>query len=125
LDPDWREPLFAYMGGIVQGIEGVPVMIGGVEDHVHLLLGLRATHCLAVVMREIKASSSKWVHREIKKRTFSWQEGYGAFTVSASQIEAVKRYIQNQPDHHRKKSSLQEYLEFLNAHGVQYNEEYF
>ena len=87
---DWRGRLHAYMGGIVNDLGGVAETIGGVEDHVHLLVGLRATHRLADVLREIKASSSKWVHEELKKPLFSWQEGYGAFTVSPSQLEVVK-----------------------------------
>jgi hypothetical protein len=98
--------------------------IGGVEDHVHLLVGLRATHRLADVLREIKASSSKWVHEELKKPLFSWQEGYGAFTVGASQIAAVKNYIANQEEHHRKKTFQEEYLEFLIQSGAEYDEKY-
>jgi putative transposase len=105
-------------------IGGIPETIGGVEDHVHLLIGLRAAHCLADVLREIKASSSKWVHEELKKPLFSWQEGYGAFTVSASQIGAVKNYIANQEKHHRKKTFQEEYLEFLIQSGVEYDEKY-
>ena len=97
-------------------------MIGGAQDHVHLLVGLRATHRIADVLKEIKASSSKWVHEQIKKRLFSWQEGYGAFTVSASQVAAVKNYIANQEEHHRKKTFQEEYLEFLKQSGVEYNE---
>ena len=100
------------------------VAIGGVEDHVHLLVGLRATHCLADVLREVKASSSKWVHEELKKPLFSWQEGYGAFTVSASQLGVVKNYIANQEEHHRKKTFQEEYLDFLIQSGVEYDEKY-
>ena len=87
---DWRGRLHAYMGGIVNDLGGVPELISGVEDYVHLLVGLRATHRLADVVKEIKSSSSKWVHEELKKPLFSWQDGYGAFTVSASQIPIVK-----------------------------------
>lgn len=121
---DWRGRLHAYMGGIVNDLGGTPETIGGVEDHVHLLVGLRATHRLADVLREIKASSSKWVHEELKKTLFSWQEGYGAFTVSPSQLEVVKRYIANQEEHHRKKTFQEEYLEFLKQSGAEYDEKY-
>jgi putative transposase len=76
------------------------------------------------VLRETKASSSRWVHEELKKPLFSWQEGYGAFTVSSSQRGAVKKYIANQEEHHRKKSFQEEYLEFLIQSGVQYEEKY-
>ncbi len=112
------------MGGIVKDMNGIPETIGGVEDHVHMLVGLRATHRLADVLKEIKASSSKWVHQELKKPLFSWQEGYGAFTVSASQIDVVKNYINNQEEHHRKKTFQEEYLEFLKAYDVEYDEKY-
>jgi len=80
----WRERLHAYLGGVVRNVNGVPEAIGGIADHVHLLIGLRATACLADVVRDVKAVSSRWVHEEIGERTFAWQEGYGAFTVSAS-----------------------------------------
>ena len=99
-------------------------MIGGMDDHVHLLVGLRATHRLADVLKDLKSSSSKWVHEELKKPLFSWQEGYGAFTVSASQIEVVKNYIANQEEHHRKKTFQEEYLEFLKQSDVEYDERY-
>jgi REP element-mobilizing transposase RayT len=124
MSEDWRGRLHAYMGGIVNDLGGVPETIGGVEDHVHLLIGLRATHCLADVLREIKGSSSRWVHEELKKPLFAWQEGYGAFTVSASQIEAVKNYIANQEEHHHKKTFQEEYVEFLIQCGVEYDEKY-
>jgi REP-associated tyrosine transposase len=83
---DWRGRLHAYMGGIINDMGGVPEMIDGVENHVHLLVGLRATHRLADVLKDLKSSFSKWVHEELKKPLFSWQEGYGAFTVSASRL---------------------------------------
>jgi putative transposase len=121
---DWRSRLQGYIGGIVKDLGGVPETIGGVEDHVHLLVGLRATHRLADVLKEIKSSSSKWVHDEIKQPLFRWQEGYGAFTVSAAQVAAVKSYIVNQEEHHRKKTFQQEYLDFLKESGVEYDEKY-
>ena len=121
---DWRGRLHAYMGGIVNELGGVPVTIGGVEDHVHLLVGLRATHRLSDVMQKVKGSSSLWVHQELYKPLFAWQEGYGAFTVSASQMETVKRYIENQEEHHRTKNFQDEYLEFLEAYGVEHDEKF-
>lgn len=124
LHRDWRGRLHSYLGGIVKDLGGVPESIGGIDDHVHLLVGLRATHRLADVLREIKSSSSKWVHEELNKPLFSWQEGYGAFTVNASQIKAVKDYIANQEDHHRNKTFQEEYLEFLRVYGVEYDEKY-
>jgi putative transposase len=121
---DWRGRLHAYMGGIVNDLGGTAEKIGGVEDHVHLLIGLRATHRLADVIREIKSVSSKWVHEEMKKPLFSWQGGYGAFTVSASRIEVVRDYIARQEEHHRRKTFQEEYLKFLEDSGVEYDEKY-
>jgi REP-associated tyrosine transposase len=77
IQPAWREDLHAYLGGIIRTADGIPESVGGVADHVHLLIGLRATHRLADVLREIKAVSSGWVHNEIGMRGFAWQEGYG------------------------------------------------
>jgi REP-associated tyrosine transposase len=121
---DWRGRLHAYMGGIVNDLGGVPEKIGGIDDHVHMLVGLRATHRLADVLKEIKASSSKWVHEELKKLLFSCQEGYGAFTISAPQIETVKKYIDNQEEHHRRKTVQEEYIELLRRSGAEYDEKY-
>jgi len=120
----WRGRLHAFLGGEVRTLNGHPTEIGGVSDHVHLLIGLRATHCLADVLRDIKAGSSKWVHDEVGLAAFSWQEGYGAFTVSPTQVDSVRKYIQNQEIHHRQKSFQEEYLEFLKLGGVEYDERY-
>ena len=120
----WRERLHAYLGGVVRNVEGIPQMIGGVGDHVHLLIGLRATACLADVVRDIKAVSSRWVHEEIGERAFAWQEGYGAFTVSASQLGRVQEYIQQQESHHRKWTFQEEYLELLQRSGVEFDPQY-
>ena len=97
----WRPRLHGYLGGIVTTLGGVPQAIGGVANHVHLLVGLRATHRLADVVRDLKSVSSGWVHHEIRMIGFSWQEGYGAFTVSASQRESVRTYVLAQEEHHR------------------------
>jgi putative transposase len=124
LNRNWCGRLHAYLGGIVRDLGGVAEKIGGVEDHVHLLIGLRAIHRLADVLREIKSSSSRWVHEEIKRPFFSWQEGYGAFTVSTSQIESVTGYIARQEDHHRRKTFQEEYVELLRQSGLNYDEKY-
>lgn len=118
----WRDRLHAYLGGVVRNVGGVPEAIGGVADHVHLLIGLPATACLAHVMRDVKAVSSRWVHEETGDSSFSWQEGYGAFTVSPSQRETVRGYIAKQEEHHRKKTFQEEYLELLKRCGVKYDE---
>ena len=120
----WRDRLHAFLGGVVNQLEGMSQKVGGVSDHVHLLIGLKATHRLADVLREIKSVSSRWVHEEIGEKFFSWQEGYGAFTVGSSQIRAVMDYIARQEEHHRVKSFQEEYREFLERAGVEYDQRF-
>lgn len=93
-------------------------------DHVHLLVGLKARHCLADFMRELKKASSSWVTATIPGPSFRWQEGYAAFTVSASNRTAVQEYIARQEEHHRKNTFRQELIEFLPKSGVEYSESY-
>jgi len=120
----WRRKLHAYLGGIIRTGDGIAESIGGASDHVHLLIGLRATHRLADVLRELKAVSSGWVHNDIGDRGFAWQEGYGAFTVSASQRGEVRRYIERQEEHHRTRTFRDEHLELLRRSGVEFDERY-
>ena len=120
----WRDRLHAYVGGVVRNVEGVPIMIGGIAEHVHLLIGLRATARLSDVVRDLKAVSLRWVHEEVGERGFSWQEGYGAFSVSASQLVLVSDYIAKQQEHHQKRIFKEEYLELLVRSGVEYDERY-
>jgi len=120
---DWRNELHSYLGGIVKGLEGHPQGIGGVADHVHLLVSLKPTICLSDFMRELKKSSSIWVS-EAHCPNFRWQEGYAAFSVSASAREGVRAYIANQEEHHRVKSFQEELVEFLEKSGVEYDPRY-
>jgi len=122
--PEWRDRLHAYLGGVVRNLDGVAESVGGVEDHVHLLLGLRATHCLSDLVRDVKSVSSRWVHEEIHLAGFAWQEGYGAFTVSASQRETVGDYIARQEEHHRHRTFQEEYVALLRRCGVEFDERY-
>ncbi len=110
---DWRSRLHEYLGGTVNGLKGIAQGVGGTEDHVHLLVGLKSTHCLADFMRELKKSSSAWVHNELGLTKFSWQEGYGAFTVSPTSRSSVKRYIANQEEHHRQRTFQDELIGLL------------
>jgi REP element-mobilizing transposase RayT len=96
----WRERLHEYLGGTIRGLGGFPEEVDGVADHVHLLVGLKATLCLADLIRELKKASSVWTHEEIGVKEFAWQEGYAAFTVSPTSRSAVKQYIANQEQHH-------------------------
>ncbi len=120
----WGARLHAFLGGVIRTLNGVPEAVGGVADHVHLLVGLRATHTLSDVLREIKSVSSAWVHENVGVRSFAWQEGYGAFTVSASQLENVRAYVQHQEEHHRTRSFRDEYVALLHRCGVEFDERY-
>ena len=122
--PEWRARLHDYLGGTIRGLDGFPEGVGGVADHVHLLIGLKATHCLADVLRELKKACSAWVHEEIGVRSFAWQEGYAAFTVSATSKDAVRHYIANQEEHHRVKSFREELVAMLNKAGIEYDPKY-
>ena len=124
IQPQWQERLFEYLGGTIKGLGGFPQALGGVADHLHLLLGLKATHCLADFMRELKKASSTWMHEEMNISTFAWQEGYAAFTVSASSRPGVKKYIVNQAEHHRKKTFREELVDMLQKAGVEYDPKY-
>lgn len=111
-----------YLGGIIRGERGVPLAIGGVEDHVHLLFSWRTDEAISTLARNLKANSSKWIHDKFSElRAFAWQEGYAVFSVSESQVEKVRAYIGNQVEHHRVKSFKEELEEFLRAHGVDYD----
>ena len=122
--PAWRHRLHDYLGGIVGNMGGIPQGIGGVADHVHLLVSLKASHCLADFVRDLKKSSSTWVSTTIPEPRFRWQEGYAAFTVSASNREAVQVYVANQEEHHYQRSFQEELRIILEKVGVPYKDEY-
>lgn len=124
IDSIWRPRLHEYLGGGVRGLGAVSQIVGGAADHVHLLVTLKATHCLADFMRELKKGSSGWVHEEVVHPNFAWQEGYAAFTVSAPAREAVRDYIARQEEHHRKRSFREELVEMLGRAGVEYDARY-
>jgi REP element-mobilizing transposase RayT len=117
-----RPSLFAYMGGIIRSLGGEPVIVNGVNDHVHILLTLPATLALADAMRAIKAKSSGWLRRTVP--SFSWQLGYAASSVSESNAGHVKRYIAAQEEHHRKVRFNEEFLLLLKRHKLAYDERY-
>ena len=123
--PDWRPRLHEYLGGTIAGLGGSPQGNGGVADHVHLLVGLKATHCLADVLRqELKKASSTWVHEEIGIEGFAWQEGYAAITVSPNARPGVQGYIAHQEEHHRAKSLRKKLIELLEKAGIEYDPRY-
>lgn len=124
IQPDWRERLHGYLGGIARNLNAIPEAIGGVSDHVHLLVGMRATGCLSDLVRDLNAVPSRWVHEEIGQQKFAWQEGYGAFTVSASLRPSVAEYIARQEEHHRHRTFEEEYREFLSRSKVEFDERF-
>jgi REP element-mobilizing transposase RayT len=119
----WRARLHEYLGGCIRTFGGVPLQVGGVADHVHLLVGLKAIHAPADLVREVKKSSTSWV-RESFAAKFQWQEGYGAFTVSPRDVDSTVAYILGQEEHHRTKTFQEEYVELLVELGVEYDPRY-
>jgi REP element-mobilizing transposase RayT len=117
--------LHKYITGIIQNHHHKLIAINGMPDHVHILFGLRPTQALSELMQDIKGSSSKWINeKHFVKGKFSWQEGYGAFSYSKSQLNRVVDYINRQEEHHKQKTFLEEYRDFLNAFRIDYDEKY-
>jgi putative transposase len=121
---DWEGRLHGYLGGILRGMNGVAEAVGGTDDHVHILASLRAIHSPAEVLRDLKANSTNWVRGIIANRWFGWQDGYGAFTVGRREIDAVRAYITNQKEHHRKMTFQEEYIRLLEESGIEFNRKY-
>ena len=125
IDSELEARLWPYMGGIARDNNMKALAIGGTNDHVHALLSLPATMTFAKAVQLIKGGSSKWIHDTFAKyKKFAWQEGYGAFSVSASQARRTIAYINNQKEHHRKRSFEEEFIELLDKHGVEYDRRY-
>jgi REP element-mobilizing transposase RayT len=124
-DKPLREELHRYLGGILGNLECQPLIIGGVEDHVHLLFTLARVETIADVIKEVKRGSSIWLKSdEPNIGDFAWQAGYGAFSIGQSQIDATRAYIAGQEDHHRKISFQDEVRELLRRYQVDYDERY-
>ncbi len=119
---DERTQVHEYLGGCIRTLGGTALEIGGISDHVHALLRLKPTHCVADVLREIKKASSIWLRESIA--SFQWQDGYSAFTVSSSQIDRVCRYIQDQEQHHRKTTFADELRTMLKVNGIAFDERF-
>lgn len=113
------------MGGTIRSEKGTLLQIGGMPDHVHLLVRWSANRTISDLVRIVKSKSSGWVHNTFPNRTdFSWQDGYGAFTVSQSDLGGVTDYIRSQPDHHRKRDFKEEFRQFLKLHAIDFDERY-
>jgi REP element-mobilizing transposase RayT len=125
LDADLKSRLFPYLGGIIRAHDGKALIINGPNDHVHILASVAAKHSLSDLMRELKADSSGWVHKNFPEhKSFGWQIGYGAFSVSHSNVVDVEKYIANQEEHHRKVSFQEEFVAFLKKHEIEYDERF-
>ena len=121
----WEDALFRYITGIIQNHGHRVLQVNGMPDHVHILFGMKPDQALSDLIKQVKQDSSKWINQQgYVKGRFSWQAGYGAFSYSKSQIPRVVRYIQNQKEHHKKKTFREEYLEFLKAFEIDFNESY-
>ena len=121
---EWQPDLWAYLAGAIQGQKCFAHRIGGVRDHVHILFEQHRTTSLSKLVGEIKSETSKWIKAQKGVNQFAWQAGYGAFSVSASNVEEVKSYIDHQASHHQKKTFQDEFREFLSRYGVEYDERY-
>lgn len=125
LDSHVRPRIHAYLAAICRELGAEFVHIGGVADHVHIVTSLPRTVSQSELVEKIKKASSKWVKTlDARFRGFFWQRGYGAFSVSPSQLEAVLQYVNDQREHHRKRTFQEEYRELLRKHGVQFDERY-
>lgn len=121
---DVRPRLHGYIVGILDHLKSPSIQTGGVADHVHILFALGRTITQAQIVEEVKTGTSKWMKADGGVPGFSWQAGYGAFSIGESQVETVVRYIQNQEEHHRKSTFQDEYRKFLERYNITYDEKY-
>jgi REP element-mobilizing transposase RayT len=125
IQPEWENELYKYITGIVQANNHKMLSVNGMPDHVHMLIGFRSTQSIADLMQDVKAGSSGWINKnKLAKSRFEWQSGYGAFSYSKSHVPDVIAYIQNQKEHHKTKTFLDEYKLFLEKFEVEYEEQY-
>jgi putative transposase len=125
MSKEWNESLYKYITGIVQNNKSKMLCINGVSDHVHIFIGYHPAVSIPDLVKDIKIASSLWINdNKLVIRKFNWQEGYGAFSYSRSQLDAVCNYIKNQEVHHKKNSFKEEYMDFLRQFEVAYDEKY-
>ena len=123
IKPDFQQRLWPYIGGIARENKIRALLVGGVEDHVHILLSLPSTLSVAKSIQLLKGNSSKWVHDTFRQHSdFEWQEGYGAFSIGISGVDDTMKYIQTQPEHHQKMTFREEVEVFLKKHGMEYEQ---
>jgi putative transposase len=125
LQKPWRDEIFKYISGIIKGKNQKSIIVNGVSDHIHALVGFKPVVSLSDLIRDMKNNSTNFINKNgYIKGKFMWQEGYGAFTYSHSQIDKVYNYILKQENHHHKKTFKEEYLEFLKKYEIEYNDKY-
>ena len=125
IEPTWQERLYRCLAGTARRKGAIALAVGGARDHIHVYVSLSAGTSLASLVDALKANSSRWIHETFPHlRLFSWQKGYAAFSVSQSNVESVRSYIAQQAQHHRQMSFREEYLLFLQRHGIAYDERY-
>ncbi|MDZ4146723.1 MAG: IS200/IS605 family transposase [Flavobacteriaceae bacterium] len=125
IQSSWEEELYKYISGIVRNKEQKMLAINGMPDHIHLFIGMKPSCCLSDLVREIKKSSNEFIaEKKFIKFKFNWQEGYGAFSYSHSQIDSVIKYIMNQKEHHKRRTFREEYLDFLKKFEIEFKDEY-
>jgi len=124
-DESLRKDLYGFMVGISKKLDSQIVVIGGFSDHIHLICCLSRNYAISEIVRELKRVSTKWIRgRSFQLKSFHWQNGYGAFSISPSHLDAVREYITNQSEHHKKVSFQDEYRKFLKKYGVEYDDSY-
>lgn len=122
---NWRDELYKYITGVIKNNKHKPIVINGSPDHIHVLFGMRPSQSLADLMQDIKSNSSRWINeKRFLKGRFQWQEGFGAFSYGKSQLSDVIKYINNQEEHHKKRTFIEEYKELLRLFEVEYDEKY-
>ena len=125
ISPDWKNELYKYISGIIRQNNHKVLIINGMPDHIHILLGINPSQSLSSLMQDVKGGSSKWINEtQNLKQKFFWQQGYGAFSYSKSQVKRVLEYIKRQEEHHKKKTFNEEYLQFLKEQEVEFDERY-
>jgi len=125
INSSWEEELYKYITGIVQNKGQKMLAINGIPDHIHIFIGMKPSCCLSDLVREIKKSSNEFINqKKFSKFKFQWQEGFGAFSYSHSNIDNVVKYVLNQKEHHNKKSFKQEYLDFLKKFEIEFKDDY-
>jgi REP element-mobilizing transposase RayT len=121
----WKDEMYKYMTGIIQNKDHKMLQINSMPDHIHILIGLRPTQALAELVKVVKQESTNWINdQKFTPKKFNWQEGYGAFSYTKSDVPRVIKYIQNQENHHREIKFLDEYVEMLKVHEIDYDEKY-